>query len=130
MESKARVAGILSIIAGACGIIRAAFIIFCIVYFFNMISGFTETFPPDEQFSVLALLVIFKILFFVVCSVFIIMGVLCILGGFFALKRKRWGLALTGAIASVLTFMPCGIVALIFISPARDEFSSQETSTS
>jgi hypothetical protein len=41
----------------------------------------------------------------------------------FAIKRKYWGVALAGAIASIFTFFPCGIAAVVIISMAKPEFN-------
>jgi hypothetical protein len=52
----------------------------------------------------------------------IVLGVLAIIGGIFALRIKAWGLALAGAIAGVITGRLLGIVALIFIVLGRKDF--------
>jgi hypothetical protein len=49
--------------------------------------------------------------------------VLAIVGGAFALKKRHWPLALAGAIAGTITFFPCGIPAIIFVSLGKEEFS-------
>jgi hypothetical protein len=51
-----------------------------------------------------------------------LLGVLAIIGGVFALKRKHWGWALAGAIASTITFFPCGIAAIIFVTKGHLDF--------
>ncbi|MBL7165644.1 MAG: hypothetical protein ISS55_04065 [Dehalococcoidales bacterium] len=53
-------------------------------------------------------------------------GVLALIGGIFALQRKRWGLALAGSIAAFLPFGILGLVATIFTSLSRDDFEEQE----
>lgn len=54
----------------------------------------------------------------------ILLGVVAVIGGVFALKRRHWGLALAGAICAVLTPMSLvlGAVAVVFIALARGEF--------
>jgi hypothetical protein len=52
----------------------------------------------------------------------IVLGVLAIVGGVFALKVKAWGLALAGAIAGVITGRLIGLLALIFIVLSRKDF--------
>jgi len=54
-------------------------------------------------------------------------GVLALVGGIFALQRKRWGLALTGSIAAFFPFGILGVVATIFTSLSRKDFEGQET---
>ena len=52
----------------------------------------------------------------------LIIGVLAILGGVYALRLKAWGLALAGSIASVITGPDIGLLALIFIVLGREDF--------
>ena len=47
---------------------------------------------------------------------------LTLVGGIFTLQRKRWGLALTGAIVAILPFSLLGMAALILIILSKDEF--------
>ena len=60
-------------------------------------------------------------------------GVMAIIGGIFAIKRQKWGLALAGAICAVLVppFI-LGILAVVFVALAHSEFertSSSEADT-
>ncbi|MBN1862589.1 MAG: hypothetical protein JW790_02990 [Dehalococcoidales bacterium] len=48
--------------------------------------------------------------------------VLAIIGGTSALARKRWGLALTGAICACFPVIPLGVLAIIFVAMGKDEF--------
>jgi NADH:ubiquinone oxidoreductase subunit 6 (subunit J) len=70
-------------------------------------------------------MLIFIILGSVICLFAVVSGVLSITGGIFCLKRKRWGLALAGAITSTVLFFPIGIIAVVFISREYSEFSGQ-----
>ena len=51
-----------------------------------------------------------------------VLGVLAIVGGVYALKVKAWGLALAGAIGGVITGRLIGLLALIFIVLSRKDF--------
>ena len=57
--------------------------------------------------------------------VLIVFGIIALVGGVHAIRRKRWGLALAGAILS-FPFMPLGgilgLLAIIFVSLGRGEF--------
>jgi len=53
-----------------------------------------------------------------------ILGIVAIVGGVYGYKKKAWPMALAGAIAATITFFPCGIAAVIFISMSRPEFHS------
>jgi len=52
----------------------------------------------------------------------IIIAVLALVGGVFAITRKRWRWALAGAIAATLSLILLGIPAVILIAISRDEF--------
>jgi hypothetical protein len=80
--------------------------------------------PPPEFFTIIAV-------FYAAFGVsFTLIGALGIIGGVSLIKKKRWGLALAGAIAGTITFFPCGIPAIIFVSLAKDEFSVPKSSIS
>ncbi|MFC2063164.1 hypothetical protein ACFLS8_04410 [Chloroflexota bacterium] len=49
-------------------------------------------------------------------------GILPIIGGIYALQRKKWGLALAGAIIAILGSLILGILATVLIALAKDEF--------
>ena len=55
----------------------------------------------------------------------IAMGVIALIGGIFALRRRVWGFALAGAIVA-LPLIPAGtalgIMSIIFLSKSRKEF--------
>lgn len=55
---------------------------------------------------------------------FTILGILAIVGGVFALRRKVWGLALAGSIVSLfsLHFFILGIAAVVFTALSKNEF--------
>jgi hypothetical protein len=55
-----------------------------------------------------------------------LIGALGIVGGVYAIKKKHWALALAGAIAGTVTFFPCGIPAIIFVSLGKEEFTAGE----
>ena len=51
------------------------------------------------------------------------LGIVALIGGIFALRRKVWGFALTGAILAAICMLPLGILAIIFVSMGRREFA-------
>ena len=56
-------------------------------------------------------------------AIWIILGILAIIGGILALRRKAWVLALVGAICAMIwPTSLLGILALIFIAISRKEF--------
>jgi hypothetical protein len=50
--------------------------------------------------------------------------VLTLLGGIAALQRRRWGLAMAGAIIAAVPFLPAGVAAITLIALSREEFTS------
>jgi hypothetical protein len=59
----------------------------------------------------------------IVAIFFAITTALALIGGIFALQRKRWGWALAGSIAAILgSWWPIGVTATVFTAIARDEF--------
>ena len=121
MHNNAKVAGILSIISGAFGVlwlIGTIFVICVLVVFYNESYFYYHTPWEDEAFVLVA------VFYIVVGGFFTLLGVLAIIGGVFSLKRRNWGLVLAGAIAGTLTFFPCGIPAIIFVAMAKPEFET------
>ena len=55
----------------------------------------------------------------------IILGVVAVVGGIFALRRKVWAMAVTAAIFAIPCMPVLGILAIIFIALADREFVSQ-----
>jgi len=54
----------------------------------------------------------------------IAVGAVAITGGVYALKRRRWALALAGSICAMLTVTVLGIPALIFVVLGKEEFEA------
>ncbi len=50
--------------------------------------------------------------------------VLAAVGGVYALQRRNWGLALTGAIIAALPFSLLGVAAIVLLALSREEFAS------
>jgi hypothetical protein len=55
----------------------------------------------------------------------IALGVVAVVGGVYALRRRLWGLALAGAICALFPFVvvPVGVLAIIFVSLGKKEFA-------
>ena len=53
----------------------------------------------------------------------IVIGIIAIISGIYMLRRRYWGLALTGAILATICSSLPGILAIIFISLSKEEFS-------
>jgi len=105
---KPTTAGILSIISGASGII------------FGLLA-FARAHSVERAFRHIGLDFIGFML--------LVLGILAITGGIYALLRKVWGLALAGAICAILSpGWIMGVLATIFLSISKDEFKKSPTS--
>jgi hypothetical protein len=74
----------------------------------------------DIQSIVNAILGISSTIIIAIGVVLLVCGIISVVGGIYAIKRKRWGLALAGAILSLPGIM--GILAIIFVSLGKKEF--------
>ncbi len=58
--------------------------------------------------------------------VFAVLGIVAIVGGISAIRRRSFGLSLAGAICALLPFNILGLLAVIFVSLAKGEFGIEE----
>jgi len=56
--------------------------------------------------------------------VLLVCAIIALIGGIYALKRRKWGLALAGSILALPSGGILGILAIIFVSLGKKEFSS------
>lgn len=119
---KPTTGGILNIITGSCHLLGALGVIIALLF----IVSFSKSIILEEMWNQLGqqgmgLGILIAILVCVILFMAII-GTLSLVGGIYALKRKMWGLALTGSIASMFGSTVIGILAIIFIAMSKDEF--------
>jgi hypothetical protein len=110
-------AGVLCIISAAVRLILVLVLIIAMVVTgeFLIFTGLGFWFP----LNVMAVL-------WIITVPLAVTGVLALVGGIFALQRKRWGLALAGSIAAFLPFGILGVIATIFTSLSRGDFEDQK----
>jgi hypothetical protein len=114
---KPTTAGILNIITGALNVLSAIGLIIAIIAIGNIgIMGFL---PPGEAPFVAPLASTILIILLVLS---IISAVFPIIGGAFALQRRKWGWALVGSIIAIIGMLPFGVASTIFVAIAKDEF--------
>jgi len=106
---KPMVAGILDIVSGALSFFALVLFILGVLVF--MAVGGTDL--PIQLGPALVLTIAIPIL---------IADALAIVGGIYALKRKRWGWALAGCIAAVFLSWPLAIAAIVLTVMSKDEF--------
>jgi hypothetical protein len=54
---------------------------------------------------------------------FFVIGIIALIAGIFTLRRRHWGFALAGAILALFPIIPLGVLAIIFVSMGKKEFS-------
>ncbi|MFC2069080.1 hypothetical protein ACFLTP_08780 [Chloroflexota bacterium] len=119
---KPIVAGILNIIAGALSLLGAIGVIIGIIFFvsFSTQPILTDMWRNLGDLGIGSNLIIILLLIGAIFSA--ILGILPLLGGIYALQRKKWGLALAGSIVAILSSTILGIITTILVAVAKDEF--------
>ena len=106
--------GVLSIVAGA-GEIIGAFVLFVLAILGAVGAGMFGR----------ALGAIPFVLFGFIGFWLTITGILAVIGGVLAMKRRNWGLALAGAIAALMGGGHLlGILAIVFVAIGKKEFTT------
>ena len=106
---KPMVAGILDIVSGAFALICVFGLVIAIIV---IGSDFVASEVPDFVTAIL----------WTISIPFLIIGVLALIGGIYALQRKKWGLALAGSIATTVFWFFVGIPTIVFTAQSKDEF--------
>lgn len=106
-------AGILTIIAGALGLLMAI----GLAVGLSIATGLLSMIPGFHGGALLVLVAVPRV----------ILSIVAIAGGVYALKKRLWGLALAGAICALLFTLPflgwvLAILAIIFVSLGKGEF--------
>jgi hypothetical protein len=113
--------GILSIIGGALEL-TAAGIAAVSVTVLRALFGAALPYDPDTWFY--RALTVAPVLSVVIGLPALALGAVAIVGGISAIRRKRLGLSLAGAICALPSGIP-GILAVIFIAVSRKDFRAR-----
>ena len=105
---KPTTAGILGIIAGAIGVLFG--LILAVAG--GILGTIVGVFIPFIGGAVAG-----------VFAIPLILGIVAIIGGVYALKRRTWGLALAGSICAFFCVWFLGVPAIIFVILGKREFS-------
>jgi hypothetical protein len=115
-SGKPKIAGVLLIISGSIGILGALIGALILWAFSEGVAvGFGD--PGNAPLSLLLVLGIIVAL----------PGLIAVIGGISALKRRRWGLTLAGSIGAMLYFTALGIPALVLLILSKKEFESRRS---
>jgi hypothetical protein len=106
------VVGILNLICGGFAVLASSILAIIGTISGVLLSYAKLDFPP----AVIALL------FSVLAIALAIVGILAIIGGVYALQRRKWGMVLTGSIAALLPCRLFGIAAIVLAVLAKKEF--------
>jgi len=108
-------AGVLSIISGVFRLMGLiGFIVYASGGMFTF-TGWTFWFPLNAA-----------LILWIITIPVAISGVLAIVGGIYALQRRKWGLALAGSIAAFFPFGLLGLISVILTALSRDQFEIRE----
>ena len=116
---KPTTAGIVTIISGCYGIGMGVAAVQGAFFLNQLLGDIWIGGMPLDMGSIASVITSFGI-------IFMALGVIALIGGIFALRRKVWGLALTGAILSIPLFPVgtiLGILSIVFLSKSKNEFS-------
>ncbi len=116
---KPTVAGILNIISGVSNLIGFVFMIFFIIAV-NSSSVFVLRFIPEEVLPFGAGLIVTIIA--LIATLLAIQGILPLIGGIYALQRRKWLFTLISSIVAIFGATPLGIASTILVAVAKEEF--------
>lgn len=120
--SRPQTAGILSVISGAIGLLVSA------VNFVHILLLSVNGTLADHNFVVFGHTIAHSIYVSLVLSIFI-SGIIALVGGICAIRRKIWGMALAGSIASMYLLTVVGLVSVILTGLSHDEFELETKNT-
>jgi hypothetical protein len=120
--------GILSIVAGVCDIafvciMMVSLVVYCQPPIFEFWPFTFAIWPiPTHPSSVS---VEFPIWFIIMEGLLLVLGIVAIIGGISAIRRKSFGLSLAGAICALPSGI-LGVLAIIFVSLGKREFRAKD----
>jgi hypothetical protein len=115
-SSNAKIAGILSIIAGVSALF-GSLVLGAIGVAGSAVLGSAARHAPQG-------LPLLPLLLFIPLSVLIFaLGVIAIIGGVYGVRRDHFWVLVIGAAAAVFCFLPLGVAALVFTVLAEKEFA-------
>jgi len=111
-------AGILNITAGVLSVFGAILIIIILTSVETWMSLY-DTIPAADLPLAASLT---NTLLIGALAISIIHIVIPIIGGVYAIQRRRWSWSLVGSITAIIAIFPLGVASTIFVAMAKDEF--------
>jgi len=118
--------GILSIIVGILEIIGGALITIGISLYGSMCPLISQDGPLIERGLGMWNYEPSTTVLLVVGIIILVLGILALVGGISALRRKSYGLSVLGAVCAFLPVNILGLLSIIFIGLAKDEFEKDD----
>jgi hypothetical protein len=116
------VGGVLSIVGGALQVIGGLIILVVTIGTRIMLRLALIPFHSGDWWGHVMPFIPFWLI--IVGGPILVLGIIAIVGGVSALRRKMFGLSLAGAICA-LPSVPLGILAIIFVSLSKREFETE-----
>lgn len=113
------IGGVLVVISGLLGIILGLILAVLSSSITDLMGGM---YGEDVLSAVEGILVTCGVIWFII-------GLVALIGGVFAIRRKKWGIAIVGGVFALFTIGPyflgsiLGLIGLILIAISKDEFS-------
>jgi hypothetical protein len=115
--------GILSIIGGAFEVIGGVIMVVLTMSTGILLRLALLPFPPGDWFE--RIIPVLPTWLLIVGGPILVLGIIAIIGGVSALRRKSFGLSLAGAICALPSHI-LGILAIIFVSLSKKEFEAEK----
>jgi hypothetical protein len=116
--------GILSIIAGAFEVIGGVIMVVLTIRAEILLRLPIMPFHPGGWFEHYIPVTPFWLI--IVGMPLLVLGIIAIVGGVSALRRKNFGLSLAGAICALIPLNLLGLLAVIFVSLGKREFEAED----
>jgi hypothetical protein len=115
--------GVLSIIGGAFEVIGGVIMVVLTVRTEILLRLALLSFHPGGWFERIIPVLPFWLI--IVGVPILVLGIIAIVGGVSALRRKSFGLSLAGAICALIPLNLLGLLAVIFVSLSKKEFEAE-----
>jgi len=119
--------GALSIVAGAFKVIGGGIMVALVALDISLMEWLSSLLPGITGgrcgFEFWAVVPIWLT---IIGGLLLVLGIIAIVGGVSAIRRKSFGLSLAGAICALIPLNLLGLLAIIFVSLKKREFQTEE----
>jgi len=114
--------GVLSIVVGAFEVIGGGIMVALVSLGIPLRPWLLQCLP---RFGGACSMGVVSIGLIIIGGLLLVLGIIAIVGGVSAIKRKRFGLSLAGAICALIPLNLFGLLAVIFVSLGKREFEAE-----